>query len=122
MKSRLLCQVGILTTPSFSVPQEITGSTGTINRLKPGDRVRVHVGVVNKAGTDPGSAGTATAEITGSSANASYSFNATFGIAPYEADYASIYSHETPPWYNGAKYGIFIHWVRVAVRENRSQA
>ncbi|KAK5114809.1 hypothetical protein LTR85_010122 [Meristemomyces frigidus] len=31
-------------------------------------------------------------------------------MAPYEVTYESIYSHESPPWYNDAKFGIFIHW------------
>lgn len=37
-----------------------------------------------------------------------YTFNATYGIQKYESTYESIYTHESPPWYNGGKYGIFI--------------
>ena len=42
--------------------------------------------------------------------SAPYSFNATYGIRPFEANYESIYSHESPNWYNNAKFGIFIHF------------
>ncbi|KAJ5912287.1 hypothetical protein N7504_001170 [Penicillium tannophilum] len=39
-----------------------------------------------------------------------YTFEATYGVGLYEATYESVYSHESPNWYNNAKYGIFIHW------------
>jgi alpha-L-fucosidase len=84
---------------------------GYIHRLQPGDQAKVQVGVVNADGVPTGASGEATVVISGAGVNASYTFNATFGITEYEATYESIYSHETPSWYDGAKYGIFIHWV-----------
>ncbi|PPJ54741.1 hypothetical protein CBER1_06871 [Cercospora berteroae] len=83
---------------------------GTINRLGPGDQATVNIGVVNQDGTDPGTPGQATVRVSGTGVNVSSNFNATFGIGPYEATYESIYSHESPAWFNNGKYGIFIHW------------
>ncbi|TKA74783.1 hypothetical protein B0A49_05638 [Cryomyces minteri] len=52
----------------------------------------------------------ATVSISGIGVSASYAFNATFGIVPYEATYDSVYAHESPSWYNDLKCGILIHW------------
>ncbi|KIM94614.1 glycoside hydrolase family 29 protein [Oidiodendron maius Zn] len=88
-----------------------TVTKGTIKRLHPGDQAIVEIGVVNKRGVKAGSSGNATVIISGQGmSSCSYTFTATYGIRPYEATYDSIYSHESPNWYNGAKYGIFIHW------------
>ncbi|THY27539.1 glycoside hydrolase [Aureobasidium pullulans] len=92
-----------------------TVQPGVINRLRPGDRATVRIGVVNSDGTEPGTKGEATLRVTGAGVQASSTFDAVFGIAPYEATYESIYSHESPPWYTGGKYGIFIHWGVYAV-------
>lgn len=83
---------------------------GVINRLRPGDQAVVQVGVVNTNGTVPGSTGEATVLISGAGVSASSTFNATYGIGSYDATYESIYAHESPPWFTGGKYGIFIHW------------
>jgi alpha-L-fucosidase len=82
-----------------------------IKRLRPGDQAKVQVGVANAGGMAQGTTGNATVLVTGAGVNSSYTFNATFGIVLYDATYESIYTHESPSWYNGAKYGIFIHWV-----------
>ena len=87
-----------------------TAVPGVINRLRPGDQARVQIGVINKPGIAEGTTGPATIQISGAGVNASSTFNATYGIAPYTPDYSSIYSHETPQWFNDAKFGIFIHW------------
>ena len=92
-----------------------TVQSGVINRLRPGDRATVRIGVVNSDGTEPGTKGGATLRVTGAGVQASSTFDAVFGIAPYEATYESIYSHESPSWYTGGKYGIFIHWGVYAV-------
>ena len=105
-----------------SSPGYETVTPGYINRLQPGDQAKVQVGVVNAAGISSGTIGNATIMVSGIGVNASYSFNATFGIIPYEATYESIYTHETPSWYNDAKYGIFIHWVGAHFHCYRSSA
>ncbi|KAI5193504.1 glycoside hydrolase [Aureobasidium subglaciale] len=109
----------ILANNSVKVTVEAAGVTtvhpGIINRLRPGDRATVRIGVINAGGTQPGTSGEATLRITGAGVQTSSSFSATFGISTYEATYESIYSHESPPWYTGGKYGIFIHWGVYAV-------
>ena len=88
-----------------------TVKEGYIKRLAPGDQTIVEIGVENKEAFEPGSYGNATVVVSGKGVSSNgYSFNATYGIRPYEATYASVYSHESPSWYNDAKYGIFIHW------------
>jgi alpha-L-fucosidase len=87
-----------------------TVQPGKIKRLRPGDQVMVEVGVENNVGVKPGSHGNATVILSNGKNQFKYTFNATFGIPEYEPTYDSIYSHESPSWYNNAKYGIFIHW------------
>lgn len=105
----------VLANHSVRVTVESPGLTtvqpGVINRLRPGDQARVQVGVINTNGTAPGTTGQATVRITGQGVQASYPFNATYGIALYDSTYESIYSHESPQWFGkSGKYGIFIHW------------
>lgn len=83
---------------------------GKIKRLRSGDQVQVEVGVVNEAGVDEGSFGNATVIISNQYYRSEYIFNATYGISQYLPTFDSVYAHETPDWYNNAKYGIFIHW------------
>ena len=87
-----------------------TVQPGVIHRLRPGDQAIVQVGVVNRNGVAEGTEGVATLVIEGEGVHVKQNFNATFGISTYEPTYASIYKHESPQWYNGGKFGIFIHW------------
>ncbi|KAJ5746876.1 uncharacterized protein N7511_008572 [Penicillium nucicola] len=103
-------------TPSNSVRIQVqspgldTIMEGTIKRLGPGDQATIEIGVQKKKEVFV-SSGPATVIISGHDVvSAPYSFNATYGIRPFEATYESIYSHESPNWYNNAKFGIFIHW------------
>lgn len=102
----------VLTNQSVTLTIEADGLStvqpGYINRLRPGDQARVQIGVVNANGVADGSNGTATLLISGEGVSLNYTFDATFGIQTYEPTYGSIYTHESPPWYNDAKYGIFI--------------
>ncbi len=79
---------------------------GVINRLRPGDQAIVQVGVENAAGVAPGTTGEATVQIQGVGVQTSYSFNATFGIPDYEPTFESIYSHESPMWYNDGMHSL----------------
>ncbi|KAL9091437.1 MAG: hypothetical protein Q9165_004823 [Trypethelium subeluteriae] len=96
---------------TVSAPGYTVVSPGIINRLRPGDQAIVQLGVINSGGTVAGDTGNATVLISGAGVNsASYTFNATYGIIPYESSFDSIYAHEAPTWYKSAKYGAFIHW------------
>lgn len=80
-----------------------------IKRLGPGDQMTIEVGVVTTANL--GSTGQASVVVTsGIEILATYDFLATFGVIPYEETFDSVYSHESPGWYDDSKYGIFIHW------------
>lgn len=93
-----------------------TVTPGYIKRLRAGDQVKVNIGVKNKDGVESGSTGAATVSLEGSGLTcSSYTFNATFGIKQYEPTYESIYTHDSPDWYDNLKYGIFIHWGPYAV-------
>ncbi|KAK7755056.1 hypothetical protein SLS62_002871 [Diatrype stigma] len=87
-----------------------TVKPGAIKRLRPGDQARVQIGVENSDGVAEGTPGEATIVISGAGVKSQYTFDATFGISQYDPTYDSIYQHETPPWFNDGKYGIFIHW------------
>lgn len=104
----------VLANDSVEVSIESDGVTtvepGIIKRLRPGDQVVVQVGVENKEGIEPGTIGTATARLRSNTMDVSHDFEATFGIGAYDPTYESIYAHESPDWYSGAKFGIFIHW------------
>jgi alpha-L-fucosidase len=109
----------VLANQSVTVSIESDGvqtvQPGYINRLRPGDQARVQIGVVNADGVAEGTDGTATLVISGTGVSTNYTFNATYGIREFEPTYESIYAHESPPWFNNAKYGIFIHWGVYAV-------
>lgn len=79
-----------------------------IKRLRPGDQVKVDIGVM--ATMEAGTIGNATVVVVGANSYATYDFQATFGVVQYEATFESVYTHESPGWYDDAKYGIFIHW------------
>ncbi|TVY14987.1 Tissue alpha-L-fucosidase [Lachnellula arida] len=80
-----------------------------IKRLRPGDQVKVEVGVVTTAKV--GSTGKATVQVASRNKTyTEYEFQATFGVIPYEATFDSVYTHESPRWFDDSKYGIFIHW------------
>lgn len=102
----------ILTNQNVTLTIEDDGVTtvqpGYIKRLRPGDQARVQIGVVNADGVAEGSNGTATLIVSGSGISLNYTFDATYGIKAYDPTYESIYMHESPPWYNNAKFGIFI--------------
>jgi alpha-L-fucosidase len=71
------------------------------------------VGVVSADGVESGTTGNATVMVSGIGVNSSYTFEAMFDIREYEATYESIYEHDSPSWYNDAKFGILIHWVSI---------
>lgn len=88
-----------------------TVEAATVRRLCPGDQKRINVGVT-------GSVSNATVKVTASGANTtkSTSFSSlSFGFENYTTDLASIAKHESPQWFDDAKFGIMIHWGPYAV-------
>ncbi|KAG6876380.1 hypothetical protein C0992_013158 [Termitomyces sp. T32_za158] len=85
-----------------------TISPGSIYRLVPSDQVRVDVFVTgSKAG---GQATVRLHDTHGDDLGSSEGWAMTPLIEEWTADADVLKMHETPSWWNGAKFGIFIHW------------
>lgn len=89
-----------------------TEEPAILKRLCPGDQKRVTIGV-------SGSANATSAQVILSGAvlnQTSPTFtNLQFGFENYTTDLTSIGKHESPQWFDDAKYGIMIHWGAFAV-------
>jgi alpha-L-fucosidase len=89
---------------------------GLVKRLAPGDQVVVEVGVDSEQGIDTWQQEDAHVVVHGLGiASEKYSFKATIGIQLYNSSDQSLSIHESPGWFNDAKFGIFIHWGVYAV-------
>lgn len=89
---------------------------GVNNRLATGDQISIQIGVVNVDEIPAGKQGDARVVVDGlglSSEN--YSFSTTFGIRTYNFSDDSIGSHESPSWFNEARFEISVHWGVYAV-------
>lgn len=90
---------------SISASGVQTVSGGFIRRLCPGDQKRINVGVVGKTN------GTATVILDDGLLEQEMSFNnIQLGLADYTSESQSLSLHESPDWFDDAKFGIFIHW------------
>ncbi|EIM89284.1 glycoside hydrolase [Stereum hirsutum FP-91666 SS1] len=82
---------------------------GTVQRLRGGDQVRVIVGVLN---TNNVTAGTLVDDVVvlvdGKQVGGKWSVTA--GIPDYVEGDESLMTHESPEWFDGAKFGLFVHW------------
>lgn len=88
-----------------------TTETAAIKRLCPGDQKRVDVGVTGSANST-----TVTVSLAGTGVNQTASFSGVnLGFEIYTTDLTSIGKHESPKWFDDAKYGIMIHWGPYAV-------
>ncbi|KAK8157485.1 putative alpha-L-fucosidase [Phyllosticta citrichinensis] len=97
---------------SLEAPGVKTVKEAKVKRLAPGDQRRVDVAVV----ADSVSNETATVKVTSASETSSFTFpEYEFGLKNYTEDLSSLTLHESPDWFNKAKYGIFIHWGPYAV-------
>ncbi|KAG1828517.1 glycoside hydrolase family 29 protein [Suillus variegatus] len=85
-----------------------TVTPGLVYRLVPADQARVDVFILNDGGT-----GNATVTIKNEFGNV-IGTSVGWPIVPlrteWTADADVLATHETPTWWNQAKYGIFIHW------------
>jgi alpha-L-fucosidase len=88
-----------------------TAEAGSVKRLCPGDQKRVNIGVSGSANST-----TVTVTLFGASSNQTASFpGIDIGFENFTADVDSLAKHESPEWFDNAKYGIFIHWGPYAV-------
>lgn len=83
-----------------------TVETATIKRLCPGDQKRVDVGVTGSAnGT------TVKVALSGARLNQTASFaGIDLGFEAFTTELDSLGKHESPQWFDDAKFGIMIHW------------
>ncbi|KAL1388381.1 putative alpha-L-fucosidase [Phyllosticta capitalensis] len=99
-------------TIALEAPGVKTVQEANIKRLMPGDQKRVEVAVV----ADSVANLTATVKISTANDTAAFSFSELeFGLKNYTEDLNSLTLHESPTWFNKAKFGIFIHWGPYAV-------
>lgn len=88
-----------------------TVEAGSVKRICPGDQKRIDIGV---AGTANGT--TVAVTLAGASSNQTFKFSGVdIGFETYTTDLNSIGKHESPDWFDDAKYGIMIHWGPYAV-------
>lgn len=92
-----------------------TVEAATLRRLCPGDQKRIDVGVAGAASnTTVDVAITSGADNITTTKTTSFS-NLSFGLEDYTTDLASLARHESPRWFDDAKFGIMIHWGAYAV-------
>lgn len=86
-----------------------TTTPGVIHRLRPGDQARLQIGVQNKRGVAAGSEVSVkvvvTSKRTGRIIYASDMINVSAGLVEYTADAQSLSKHQSPDWYDDAKFG-----------------
>ncbi|MGW3206364.1 alpha-L-fucosidase [Streptomyces sp. NPDC001135] len=107
--------VAVLAADEVSVTVDAPGARtvrpARIRRLDPGEQARVRIGVRNRPGTPPGTRRDGTVRVTGRGAQAAAGrAPLTLGTADYDATETSLSAHQAPYWFQGAKFGIFIHW------------
>jgi alpha-L-fucosidase len=84
-----------------------TRAPGSLRRLCPGDQKIVTVGV---AGVSDGPATANVAIDDGMDQWTTTVSNLEFGFIDWSSDLDVLSKHESPAWFDGAKFGIFIHW------------
>lgn len=101
------CVSGPELSVSVSGPGFETSETGTVKRLCPGDQKKVQVGV---EGSSDGHA-TAIVQIDDGLLSKTWAFQEIeVGLSEWTSSLDSLAKHESPDWFNDAKFGIFIHW------------
>ena len=88
-----------------------TVTQGLITELGPGEETNVEIGIQHTSSIANGTreAGSVTGQISGGQ-SITYNLTLTVGVPAYSATNASLTQHQSPDWYNNAKFGIFIHW------------
>jgi alpha-L-fucosidase len=82
-----------------------------ISQLAPGEQARVEIGITSP-GLPAGLPVDGTIQVSGPAAgiDVSRALSFTAGIPAYTANDDSLTQHQSPDWFNDAKFGIFIHW------------
>jgi alpha-L-fucosidase len=98
---------------ALTVKVDVFGATtvrpAQIKRLAPGEAARVRIGIVRTgAPVDTIVNGKVVAQ--GNRLRVEQSVRFTLGVTDYQATDASLGTHESPYWFDDAKFGIFIHW------------
>ncbi|WP_329347359.1 alpha-L-fucosidase [Streptomyces sp. NBC_01261] len=105
--------VAILAGDGVSVRVDAQGARtvepARVRRLDPGEQARVRVGI--RSGATPGTVRDGTVTVTGRGSQAAVSHQQlTLGVTDYRPTETSLAGHQAPYWFQGAKFGIFIHW------------
>ncbi|KAL1615240.1 hypothetical protein SLS54_009171 [Diplodia seriata] len=95
---------------SIEAPGVETVKPAMVKRLRVGDQKKVNVGVVGSTNA------TAVVKLSSKNETTTFTFPGTeFGLKNYTESLDSLTLHESPEWFNNAKFGIFIHWGPYAV-------
>ncbi|KAF2645622.1 alpha-L-fucosidase [Massarina eburnea CBS 473.64] len=87
--------------------------SGRIRRLCPGDQKKVDLSVIGNGTCD-------VAIVIREAVDGQQTYRQTFsdvalGLTSWDTSYANLARHESPSWFDDAKFGIFIHWGPYAV-------
>ncbi|KAL1644998.1 hypothetical protein SLS58_004069 [Diplodia intermedia] len=95
---------------SIEAPGVETVKPAQVKRLRVGDQKKINVGVVGSTNA------TAVVKLSSKNETTTFTFPGTeFGLKNYTESLDSLTLHESPEWFNNAKFGIFIHWGPYAV-------
>ncbi|KAH9884727.1 alpha-L-fucosidase [Xylariomycetidae sp. FL2044] len=90
---------------SISAPGDRQLGETAVKRLCPGDQKHVNVAIEGEH------TGDVAVTVTFNNRNKSTVFeDITLGLHDWTSDSTSLVNHETPQWFDDAKFGIFIHW------------
>lgn len=87
-----------------------TVAPAVIRRLAPGEEARVRIGIARVPGAPVNTVVDGDVVVEGNGVRASQGVRFTLGTADYRAEDASLGRHESPYWFDDAKFGIFVHW------------
>ena len=105
--------VAILAGDAVSVRVDAEGArtveAARVQRLDPGEQARVRVGI--RSGVTPGTVRDGTVTVTGRGSQVAVARKQlTLGVSDYGPTETSLAGHQASYWFQGAKFGIFIHW------------
>lgn len=99
---------------TISAPGVVTVQPGSIKRLRPGDQKKVLIGVFGCGNV------TTQVKISGVIDALQNFHDISFGLEDYTTDLSSLERHESPDWFDSAKFGIFIRKILVLLSRGES--